>query len=100
MERRERAGRVAREAMEGEMVARFMGGMAAVEVKREGKVVLGGVMALVKFGVTMMTRESSRSWPESSQARNTCLGLRAAVLSVGQTNYIVRFKHICRKILI
>jgi hypothetical protein len=23
------------------------------------------VMVMVKFGVTMMTRESSRSWPES-----------------------------------
>jgi hypothetical protein len=58
MERRDRAGRVAREAMEGEMVARFMGGMAAVVERRKGKVVLGGVMAVVKFGVTMMTRES------------------------------------------
>jgi hypothetical protein len=58
MERRDRAGRVAREAMEGEMVARFMGGMAAVVERSKGKVVLGGVMAVVKFGVTMMTRES------------------------------------------
>lgn len=39
MERRERAGRAEREAMEGEMAARLDGGMAEVVVRgREGGV--------------------------------------------------------------
>ena len=46
MERRERAGRAEREAMEGEMAARFEGGMSEVVVReREG---VGGGVAVQK----------------------------------------------------
>lgn len=53
MERRERAGRVAMEAMEGERAVRVTGGMAAERAvgcgEDEGGG--GGVMAALKFGL-------------------------------------------------
>jgi hypothetical protein len=56
--------------MEGEMVARFMGGIVAAEEEEKEGGVVGGVMAVVKFGVTMMTRESDLAWRELGSSKH------------------------------